>query len=115
MVPAIARGRLKSPTGIAIDLNGSVLVADTGHGRMVRFGSDGAELASWTDSGDGSGRLKVPYWIALGANRMIYVSDPEATRIEMYAPDGTTVGGWPTGEWHALGLATDPVRQCLVR
>jgi hypothetical protein len=85
-----------------------MLVADTGHQRVVRLSQSGAELGAWRASGGPTGQLQTPYGLTLGADRTILVADPEAQRIEAYAPDGTPTGGWSTGEWHSLGLFTEP-------
>ena len=41
----IGRGQFDSPTGIAVDRSGNVLVADTGNGRIEKFSPTGAFLS----------------------------------------------------------------------
>jgi DNA-binding beta-propeller fold protein YncE len=40
----VGKGKFDSPTGIAVDGSGNILVADTGNGRIEKFSSNGTSL-----------------------------------------------------------------------
>src|SRR5207302_9668322 len=42
----VGKGKFDSPTGIAVDPNGNILVADTGNGRFTKFSSSGPHISS---------------------------------------------------------------------
>ena len=51
------KGRFDGPTGIAVDANGNVLVADTNNGRIEKFSPTGGFLSSMGIKGIGYGQL----------------------------------------------------------
>jgi sugar lactone lactonase YvrE len=71
---------LREPTGIARDVDGSLLVAETGAGRLCRITGTGEihEVAA------GLGR---PLDVALAADGSLFVSDQELGRVLRLSPD----------------------------
>ena len=88
------KGQFDSPTGIAVDANGNILVADTNNGRIQKFSPTGAFLSSMGIKGTGYGQLGAPNGIAIDRTGNIYVADASKHRVEKLAPDGTVTNEW---------------------
>src|SRR6478609_7415368 len=71
----IGRGQFDSPTGIAVDRSGNVLVADTNNGRIEKFSATGTFLSILGTKGSGQGQLRAPNGIAVDGTDKIYVAD----------------------------------------
>ena len=96
--------RFNSPSGLAIDPQGVLYVADTGNNAIRRITPDGrvTTLAGNGQPGyqDGLGdaaRFNGPIGIAVGADGRVIVADSYNDRIRAIAPDGTvtTIAGGP--------------------
>jgi sugar lactone lactonase YvrE len=61
----IGRGQFDSPTGIAVDADGNILVADTNNGRIEKLSSTGTFLSTIGSKGTGRGELAAPNGIAV--------------------------------------------------
>jgi sugar lactone lactonase YvrE len=104
--------RLDTPSGVAVDAGGGVLVADTGNHAIRRIAPDGSVT---TVAGDGipghrdgparQARFRGPTGIAVDARGRIIVADTYNDRIRAIHPDGTvsTIAGSGTP-----GLAEGP-------
>ena len=90
----IGRGQFDSPTGIAVDGNGNVLVADTNNGRIEKFSATGAFLSILGTKGSGQGQFRAPNGIAVDGTGNVYVTDAANHRVEKLAPDGKFVAEW---------------------
>jgi DNA-binding beta-propeller fold protein YncE len=90
----IGRGQFDSPTGIAVDGSGNVLVADTNNGRLEKFSATGTFLSILGTKGTGQGQLRNPNGIAVDRMGNIYVADAFNHRVEKLAPDGTFIAEW---------------------
>ena len=88
------KGQFDSPSGIAVDGNGNVLVADTGNGRIEKFSPSGAFLSTIGTKGTGHGQLGDPNGIAIDRAGNIYVAEAGNHRVQKLAPDGTFIGEW---------------------
>jgi len=88
------KGQFDSPTGIAIDRNGDVLVADTTNGRLEKFSSTGTFLSNIGTKGAGPGQLGAPGGIAIDRAGDIYVADAGNHRVLKLAADGTFIAEW---------------------
>ncbi len=80
---------LSNPTGIAVDLNQNVYIADTGNGRLVELpnGQGGGSQTTVTTSG-----LLTPQGVAVDANNNVYVSDgTNNNAIELNMSGGSPV------------------------
>jgi DNA-binding beta-propeller fold protein YncE len=81
------KGEFNSPTGIAVDPNGNVLVADTDNGRIEKFSPNGTFVTS-------IGHFEAPNGIALDRAANIYVADASNHRVQKLAADGTFIAEW---------------------
>ena len=88
------KGQFDSPTGIAVDRSGNVLVADTGNGRIEKFSPSGAFLGAIGIKGTGYGQLGAPNGIAIDRTGNTYAADASKHRVEKLAPDGTLIDEW---------------------
>jgi DNA-binding beta-propeller fold protein YncE len=88
------RGQFDSPTGIAVDGSGNVLVADTNNGRIEKFSATGTFLGILGTKGTGHGQLRNPSGIAVDRMGNIYVADGFNHWVQKLAPDGTFIAEW---------------------
>jgi DNA-binding beta-propeller fold protein YncE len=93
------KGEFDSPTGIAVDGNGNILVADTNNGRIEKFSPTGAFLSIIGTKGSGHGQLGEPNGIAIDRAGNIYVAEVASNhRVQKLAPDGTFIAEWKEPE-----------------
>ncbi len=97
------RGQLDSPTGIAVDGNGNVLVADTGNGRLEKFSPTGAFLSIIGTKGSGQGQLAQPNGIVIDRVGNIYVADAGNHGVLKLKSDGTFIAEWKGPEFGFFG------------
>ncbi len=101
--PATQAG-LTFPTGIAVDKDGTLFVADQRANRIRRIGADGiiqtiAGTGAMSFGGDGGpgilAGLYAPYDVALGPDGSLYISDQKNGRVRRLGTDGiiSTVAG----------------------
>jgi DNA-binding beta-propeller fold protein YncE len=88
------KGQFDSPTGISVDANGNILVADTGNGRIEKFSPTGAFLSVIGTKVSDQGELAAPTGIAIDRTGNIYVADASRHSVEKLAADGTVVDEW---------------------
>jgi DNA-binding beta-propeller fold protein YncE len=88
------KGEFDSPSGIAVDGNGNILVADTGNGRIEKFSPTGTFLSVIGTKGNGYGQLGAPNGITIDRAGNIYVADAGNHRVQKLAPDGTLIAEW---------------------
>ena len=88
------KGQFDSPLGIAVDREGSVLIADTGNGRIEKFASTGAFLSTIGTKGCGHGQLTEPNGIAVDQADNIYVAEVGNHRVQKLTMDGTFLAEW---------------------
>jgi DNA-binding beta-propeller fold protein YncE len=85
------KGEFDSPTGIAVDPNGNVLVVDTGNGRIEKFSPNGTFVTS-------IGQFEAPNGIAIDRAGNIYVAEIGSKhRVQKLGPDGTFIAEWAPG------------------
>jgi len=81
------KGEFDSPTGIAVDPNGNILVADTGNGRIEKFSPNGTFVTSIATLD--------PNGIAIDRAGNIYVAEIGSKhRVQKLGPDGTFIAEW---------------------
>jgi DNA-binding beta-propeller fold protein YncE len=88
------KGQFDSPSGIAVDASGNILVADTGNGRIEKFSPTGAFLSIIGTKGSGQGQFARPNGIAIDRVGNIYVADAGNHRVLTLKPDGTLIAEW---------------------
>jgi DNA-binding beta-propeller fold protein YncE len=95
---------LSSPQSLAIDDQGNLYIADTGHDRIRRIDTHGiittvAGTGGHGFSGDGgpatSAEFRLPKAVAIGPDGSLYVADLQNERIRRISPQGvvTTIAG----------------------
>ena len=105
------KGEFDSPTGIAVDPNGNVLVADTGNGRIEKFSPNGIFVTSIGTRGKDHGQLGEPNGIAVDRTGNIYVAEASNHRVQKLASDGTFIAEWKgpdTGFYGPRRIAVGP-------
>ena len=91
-------GTFSAPAGVAMLLNGTVYVADTGNDRIQVFWPNGTFAFAFGASGSGEGNFSAPTGIFMSAERrtiprvypaQLYVADTGNDRIQVFWPNGT--------------------------
>ena len=89
------------PQGLAFDSDGTLLVSDTGNGRIKRFTIDsngnGTYKAVYGSQGTGVGQMQMPTGIDTAADGTIWVADTKNNRIQSYKNGVWTAFTKPTG------------------
>ena len=95
-------GQFDSPSGIAVDASGNILVADTNNGRIEKFSPTGTFLSIIGTKGSGHGQLGEPNGIAIDRAGNIYVAEVAHNhRVQKLGRDGTFIAEW---KGHELGF-----------
>ena len=84
-----ANGDLTFPQGLAFDKDGTLLVADSGNGRIQRFKVNSSSLtwlASYGTKGTGTGQLQMPTGVSTASDGTIWIADTLNNRIQSYNP-----------------------------
>jgi sugar lactone lactonase YvrE len=102
------KGEFVLPTGICVDGNGNILVADTDNGRIEKFDPTGAFIITMGTKGSGHGQLGQPSGIAIDQAGNIYVTDASNHRVQKLAPDGTLIAEWTPGFYGPRKIAVGP-------
>jgi len=97
-----AEKEFDSPTGIAVDANGNVLVADTGNGGIEKFSPNGSFVASIKG-------FEAPSGIAIDRAGNIYVAEIGSRhRVQKLGPDGAFIAAWAPGFYGPRRIAIGP-------
>ena len=78
---------LRHPTGVAIDEDGVVYVADSGNHRIVALDEDGVLLDIWGEEGEGPGEFIEPADIAITPEGDIAVLDAAKQIVSLWSAD----------------------------
>ncbi len=108
-------GQFWLPSGVAVDNNGFVYVADMWNDRIQKFTPDGHFVTKWGSSCDvdypgyemdcidpdgagplerGDGQFSVPSGISVDSGNFIYVTDTYNDRIQKFTSEGQFVTKW---------------------
>lgn len=98
-----AAAAFDTPTGIALDRSGALIVADSGNDAIRRVGADGrVTTLARTDPADGAGLLKGIVGVASTWDGFLYIASYQRGRIMQMTPSGvlrvlagpgSTIGG----------------------
>jgi len=89
-------GDFAKPTGVAVDQEGNLYVADTLNNRIEIFDADGAFIRAWGKNGDGPGYFARPKGIAIDSDGHVWVADGMQDRVQVFTNEGQlliTMGG----------------------
>ncbi|MEY3012577.1 MAG: hypothetical protein RIT45_1312, partial [Pseudomonadota bacterium] len=100
-----ATARFNRPQGVAIDVNGEIIIADTYNHRIRRLGHDGKVVtiagsgsAGWLDGDAGLARFYYPWGVAVDSGGTIWISDRYNHRVrKLFAGKVGTTGGIGAG------------------
>lgn len=101
------------PRGIAIDVNGHVLVTDTGNKRVVVFDKDLNFITQFGSAGFEAGQFDEPVGIAVSPQGWIAVADTWNRRVQIFVADesGTVyspIGAFDVDAWYGTGIDNKP-------
>lgn len=103
--------RVRLPTGIAIDTRGNratskwAYTADAADGRIVKFGTNGRLLSSWSYTVPGERTTGAA--LAVGGSGNVFVADPVTGTVSKYSPSGSRLARW-TGFAAPQSIAVAP-------
>ena len=81
-------GNFAKPTGVAVDKDGNLYVADTLNDRIEVFDADGEFIRTWGKNGDGPGYFARPKGVAIDSDGHVWVADGMTDRVQVFMPDG---------------------------
>ncbi len=82
------------PTGIAVDSNGYIYVANSKNGYIQKFTSDGQFVTKWGKEGSEDGAFDFLFDIAVDDMGFVYVTDMNNHRIQKFTSNGEFVKKW---------------------
>ncbi len=96
---------LFGPRGLAIALNGDLLVADTGNKRILEYTPAGEFVNQVGGGGVVLGRFEEPVDVAVDPTTgTVYVADIWIRRIQMLTPGLEAVAEWPVPSWESKDI-----------
>ena len=91
----VGDGELSSPTGIALDTEGNLYVADTDNHSIQKFDKAGKFLARWgSEPSSQEGQFYYPRGLAVGPDDVVYVADSGNNRVQKFDLEGNAQKAW---------------------
>jgi DNA-binding beta-propeller fold protein YncE len=81
-------GDFSKPTGVAVDAEGNLYVADTYNNRIEIFDADGQFVSTFGKAGDGPGYFARPKGVAIDGDNHIWVADGQQDRVSVFNKEG---------------------------
>ena len=81
-------------SGVALDQDGNVYVADEWQGRVSVFDADGNPLSGFGVKGEGEGELSGPAGMAFDADDNVWIVNSFNSRIQKFTKDGQFISGF---------------------
>ena len=108
-------------TGIALDSQGNLFLAEFDDSRIYKYSTSGKLLAQWGELGSGPGQLEAPDKLAFDAQGNLYVTEVgsrstgegQNNRVQKFSPTGMSLARWGTfgsgpGQFNSpVGVAVD--------
>jgi DNA-binding beta-propeller fold protein YncE len=86
-------GQFRHATGIAVDAQGNVFVADYEDKRVQKFNPQGEFVAGWTMGSD-LNSTGTPEGIAVDAAGHVFITDYALGRVQVFSNDGEPLFAW---------------------
>src|SRR5450755_846811 len=89
-------GDFAKPTGLAVDKEGNLYVADTLNDRIEVFDADGKFISTFGKAGDGPGYFARPKGVTVDSDGHVWVADGMQDRVQVFTNEGQlliTMGG----------------------
>ena len=100
---------LFGPRGIAVDIEGNVLVADTGNKRIIKYTPDGQVLQQIGGGGVVGGRFEEPVGLAVSpTDGTVYVADTWNRRIQKLSSTLEFIEEWQAAGWESQDIFNKP-------
>jgi sugar lactone lactonase YvrE len=106
-------GDFAKPTGLAVDQDGNLYVADTLNNRIEVFDADGKFINTFGKAGDGPGYFARPKGVAVDSDDHIWVADGMQDRVQVFNKEAQLLiafggHGLLPGQFQGLvGITTD--------
>ena len=106
-------GDFAKPTGLAVDQEGTLYVADTLNNRIEVFDADGKFISTFGKAGDGPGYFARPKGVAVDSDGHIWVADGMQDRVQVFNKEAQLLisfggHGLLPGQFQGLvGITTD--------
>jgi len=84
-------GEFNRPSGITLDRDGNLYVADAANHRIQKFDGEGKFLLKFGREGREPGELRYPYDIACGPDGLLYIAEFNNHRVSVFDGNGTFV------------------------
>ena len=86
--------RVSRPTGLVVDEEQTLWVADACNHRLIRLNLHGEPIAVFGRFGSGPGELRYPYDISLAPDGSLMVCEYEGNRLQWFSKDGRSLRTW---------------------
>jgi DNA-binding beta-propeller fold protein YncE len=93
----IAPGQFNFPTGLTVDPNVGLVVADAMNFRVQRLAPDGTPITTFGQRGDAAGDFARPRDVAIDSDGHIYVVDNQFENVQIFNADGRLLLAFGTG------------------
>lgn len=105
--PSSINSSFNSPTGIAVDSDNNIYVADSGNSQIKKFDSKGNLLLTLGTLGSSKGQFIHPLGVFVN-KKYVYVLDTGNSRIQIFDKNGNFVNSWGT-RGDQIGMFYTPV------